>query len=88
MSDTTKDALSENIIALIKKHADLKGSSISSDTELDTLGIHSLELTEIIMDIEEEYDIEIDLSTVDAWETMKTVGDIVEAVQGLIAGKA
>ena len=53
-----------------------------------SLGIHSLELTEIIFDLEEAYGIEIEMNTVEAWSNLKNVGDIVEAVRGLIAKKA
>ena len=49
------------------------------DTELDELGIHSLELTEIVFDLEEAYGIEIEMNTVEAWSKLKNVGDIVEA---------
>jgi nodulation protein F len=55
---------------------------------LTSLGIHSLELTEIIFDLEEEYGIEIEMNTVDAWSNLKNVGDMVEAVRALIAKKA
>ena len=54
-------------------------------TELGDLGIHSLELTEIVFDLEKAYGVEIEMNTVDAWN--KNVGDIVEATRGLIAAK-
>ena len=57
-------------------------------TELGELGIHSLELTEIVFDIEEAYGVEIEMNTVDAWSSLKNVGDMVEAVRALIATKA
>ena len=66
----------------------LTANEITVDTELDDLGIHSLELTEIIFDLEEAYGIEIEMNTVEAWSKLKNVGDMVEAVRGLIADKA
>lgn len=51
---------------------------ITSDTTLDSLGVNSLELVEIIMTIEEEYDIAIDIDTVSAADSIKTVGDLLE----------
>jgi hypothetical protein len=39
------------------------------------------------MDIEDQHDIEIDLNTAEAWESLKTVGDIVDMVKQLIAAK-
>ena len=41
-----------------------------------------------MFDLEEAYDIEIEMNTVEAWNKLKNVGDIVEATRGLIAAKA
>jgi nodulation protein F len=82
------DQLAETIITKIKTHASPDAGPITLDTELDELGIHSLELTEIIFDIEDEFDIQVDMNTSDAWDKLKNVGDLVEAVRGLVARKA
>ena len=81
------DQLSEDIIQKIKAHADSDGGEITLDTELNELGIHSLELTEIIFDLEEAYGIEIEMNTAEAWSKLTNVKDIVEAVRILIAKK-
>lgn len=81
------DELAQNIIGKIKAHAAPDTGDITLSTELTDLGIHSLELTEIIFDIEDEFGVEIDLNTADAWSTLSNVGDIVEAVRGLIEKK-
>lgn len=82
------DQLADDIIARIKAHADPEAGEITPQTELTALGIHSLELTEIIFDLEEDYGIEIEMNTADAWASLKNVGDMVEAVRGLIAKKS
>ena len=82
------DQLTTEIIEKIKAHADTGGEEITASTDLGTLGIHSLELTEIIFDLEEKSGIEIEMNTVDAWSNLKNVGDMVEAVRELIAKKA
>ncbi|MFU0505128.1 acyl carrier protein [Pseudaminobacter sp. NGMCC 1.201702] len=82
------DQLAQEIIDRIKPHAEPDGGEITTETELTSLGIHSLELTEIIFDIEEAYGIEIEMNTVEAWSNLKNVGDMVEAVRALIAKKA
>jgi nodulation protein F len=82
------DKLAEDIISKIKAHSDPEIGEIGLDTELTSLGIHSLELTEIIFDLEEAYEIEIEMNTVDAWSNLKTVHDMVEAVRALINKKA
>jgi nodulation protein F len=81
------DQLATEIIDKIKAHAE-PGKQIDLQTELDELGIHSLELTEIVFDLEESYGIEIDLNTVEAWSSLKTVGNIVDSTRALIAAKA
>ena len=81
------DQLAEDVIQKIKAHADPEVGEITVDTELNELGIHSLELTEIIFDLEEAYGIEIEMNTAEAWSKLTNVGDIIEAVRGLIAKK-
>jgi len=82
------DQLTDDIIAKVKAHADPSVGEITRETELGALGIHSLELTEIIFDLEEAYGIEIEMNTVDAWNNLKNVGDMVDAVRVLIDKKA
>lgn len=80
------DQLATEIIDKIKAHADTS-NEITLDTPLTELGIHSLELTEIVFDLEEAYGIEIEMNTVEAWDKLKNVGDIVEATRALIVAK-
>lgn len=82
------DALAETILAKIRAHAEEDPSTITLATPLADLGIHSLELTEIIFDLEEEYDIEIEMNTASAWENLNSVQDIVEAVRKLVGAKS
>lgn len=82
------DQLATDIIAKIKAHAEEGGEEITLGTELTALGIHSLELTEIIFDLEERHGIEIEMNTVEAWNNLKTIGDIVTAVRLLIDKKS
>ena len=81
------DQLAADIIDKIKAHAEPGGEDITLQTELSALGIHSLELTEIVFDLEEAFGIEIEMNTVEAWNNLKNVGDIVTAVRGLIEAK-
>lgn len=82
------DQLATEIIDKIKEHAEPGEHEITTGTELTSLGIHSLELTEIIFDLEDQYGIEIEMNTVDAWANLKNVGDMVKAVRALIAQKS
>ena len=82
------DRLASIIIDKVKAHAAPDVGEISAATELTELGIHSLELTEIVFELEDEFGIEIEMSTSDAWANLSNVGDIVTAVRELIEKKA
>lgn len=58
------DPLAAETMELIKAHAGPDAGKITTATELDTLGIHSLELTEIIFDLEERHAIEIETTAI------------------------
>lgn len=83
MSDTVE----ASTIALIATAGEVEPGEISRETELSELEIDSLALTEIVMEIEDEHDIEIDLNTAEAWETLKTVGDLIDMVKKIIAAQ-
>ena len=69
----------EKIKAIIAEVLNIDADSITEDTTfLDDLGADSLDIFQIIMGIEEEYDIELDNESV---EQIQTVGDAVEAIR-------
>lgn len=81
-----KDILASTI-ELIAEKAELNPSDLSEKTELGDLNIKSLELTEIVFDLEDKFDVEIELSTVSAWEKFVTISDVVDAVTELASDK-
>ena len=69
----------EKIIASIAEVLYIDADSITADTTfVDDLGADSLDIFQIIMGIEEEYDIELENEAV---EQIQTVGDAVEALR-------
>ena len=69
----------EKIKAIIAEVLNIDAESITEDTTfVDDLGADSLDIFQIIMGIEEEYDIELDNESV---EQIQTVGDAVEAIR-------
>lgn len=69
----------EKIKAIIAEVLNIDADSITEDTTfVDDLGADSLDIFQIIMGIEEEYDIELDNEYV---EQIQTVGDAVEAIR-------
>ena len=69
----------EKIKAIIAEVLNIDADSITEDTTfVDDLGADSLDIFQIIMGIEEEYDIELDNESV---EQIQTVGDAVDAIR-------
>ena len=69
----------EKIKAIIAEVLNIDADSITEDTTfVDDLGADSLDIFQIIMGIEEEYDIELDNESV---EQIQTVGDAVKAIR-------
>ena len=69
----------EKIKAIIAEVLNIDADSITEDTTfVDDLGADSLDIFQIIMGIEEEYDIELDNESV---EQIQTVGDAVVAIR-------
>ena len=63
-------------------------TALKPEDKLDDLGIASLDVVEIIFDIEERFDIEVpyNANQTDGAD-FKTVGDVVTAVEELVAAK-
>lgn len=71
----------EKIKAIIAEVLNIDVDTITADTTfVDDLGADSLDIFQIIMGIEEEYDIELDNEAV---EQIQTVGDAAEAIRGI-----
>ena len=73
---------------VIAGHLQVEAATLNRDTALDELGVNSLQLTEIVMDLEDMFDISIDQNAAEAWASLKTVGDVVDAVQVMTTAKA
>lgn len=76
------------ITQLIAEKTETPIEQITMDTALEDIEIESLDLIEIIMEVEEIYDIEIDMNAVEAWDKMNNVGDLVRTVNEFLEEKA
>jgi acyl carrier protein len=79
MGETITDVLRR----VIAKQAHLDPSVITPESVLSDLGVTSLDLVEIIMTIEDEYDVTIPVDAVEAWNTYKTVANLIELGRSL-----
>ena len=68
----------EKIIEMLAEATDTDASAITMDTKFSDLGVDSLDMTEMAMDLEDEFDIEFTPSP-----EITTVGKLVEAVEKL-----
>lgn len=78
-------SVQQTTIRIIAEKAELDPAELKPETPLGQLDIQSLELAEIIFDLEDEFDIEIELDTATAWEQLKTVSDVAETVAKLVS---
>ena len=81
------NGIAKQTLEIIASHSSVETSEISRNTELDDIGIKSLKLTEIILDLEDLFGIDVDLNTVEAWDSLRTVGDVVDAMELLVAAR-
>ena len=68
--DTVKEVLEENL--------DINPESVNDDSTFDSLGIDSLDMVELICDLEEKCDVDFGEP-----EGLKTVGELVEYIDSL-----
>jgi acyl carrier protein len=66
----------EKICEIIAEKMDIDSGDISMDSSFESLKIDSLDMVEIVMDIEEEFDISIEEA-----ENLKTVADLVNFIE-------
>ena len=69
----------EKIKEIIAEQFDVEADSITMDTTVaDDLGADSLDIVEVLMSIEDEFDVEI---PDEAIENIKSVGDLVNYIE-------
>jgi len=81
--------VASDVMAIIAKK--LRGDGrdpIQLTDRLEELGLESLDAVELIFELEEKFDIEIPYNANDPRPEFDTVGDVVKAVEGLVAAKA
>lgn len=66
----------EKIKEVLADHLDTDTSAITAETSFEELGIDSLETVEILMELEDEFDIELS-----AGEVGKTVGSLIAHIE-------
>ncbi len=66
----------EKICGIIAEKINCDASTLSEDTKFADLGIDSLDVTELVMNIEDEFGIELEVDS-----SLQSVGDLVKLVE-------
>lgn len=69
----------EKVKTILANYKEIDESTIELDTTMESLGIDSLDTVELVMNLEDEFDVEIEVD-----EDIKTVGDLVKIIEGLL----
>ena len=67
----------EKLVNYAAKQLELDASEITPDSTFESLGIDSLDIVEMIMDLESELDIELDLED----QKIATFGELAEFIE-------
>ncbi len=71
----------EKITALLAERLECEAAEIKMETEFSTLGIDSLDVMELLMNLEEEFDTEIEMGE----NKVNTVSDLVKLIEAKLA---
>lgn len=75
-------SLEQRVVALLSRSAMIPEEAVALDSELESLGMGSLEQIECIMAIEEELEVELPIADL---RKLRTVSDVVQAVRDAAA---
>jgi acyl carrier protein len=73
--------LEEKLIEIVKKQLTIKNISINLDSKFKDINADSLDIVEIALKVEDEFNIEI---PEDSAENIETIRDVVEIVKQLV----
>jgi acyl carrier protein len=77
MSDTY-----EKILVILEDYFQFNKKDITPESTFDDIGFDSLDIVEMAMDVEDEFDIRV---TEEQFESCKTIGDVVTLVDKILS---
>ncbi|MFN8924751.1 MAG: acyl carrier protein [Rhodospirillales bacterium] len=75
--------IEDRIYALVAKETRRDRATLSPEMTIEDLGVTSLEMVEVLMQLEDDLKIEIPLDATEAARTLRTLGDLVARVREL-----
>jgi acyl carrier protein len=85
--NTVMASAAEDIVEMITGRIRPTSGALELSEPLDKLGLDSMQVVELIFDIEEKFDINLPVNANMDIQS-KTVGDLIQAVDQLVAAKA
>lgn len=84
MSEVKVNEIAEMIIGVVCRELDRDREEVTLESDLADMGADSLNLTDIVLEIEDAYGFEV---PEDDMQKMKTVGDMVRFTEAHVAAK-
>jgi acyl carrier protein len=78
----------EQLQRILRESFDIKSQDLARDTRLDALGIDSLKTIEILFQVEDAFGIRVPSVQEQPMQSLQTVGEVVDLIDGLLAQKA
>jgi acyl carrier protein len=69
----------EKVVKMLAETVECNPSELGMNTVFEELGMDSLDITELVMNLENEFSVEIEVN-----ESIKTVADLVVTIEGLL----
>ena len=70
----------EKVKAIVAEGLGVKAEDLTETTTFESLGADSLDLMDMVMSFEDEFEVEIDTEAIGE---LKTIGDVVKYIEGL-----
>jgi acyl carrier protein len=81
------DDITANVIGIIAKRLPVNAQKLEMTDRLEELGINSLNVVEMIFDLEEYFGIQISFDSKDPRPEFETVSDVVDATRSYVDRK-
>lgn len=69
----------EKVAKVLAEYRDMEASEITMETSFEALALDSLDMVDLVMMLEDEFEIEIEIK-----EKLETVGDLVKLIDSLL----
>jgi len=87
MTPDRVDTLVSDVIAMLAEFKKVEEPQWGPETTLSDVGMDSFDFIEFIFLLEDRYDVEIQYNANETFETVPTIGSLVDRLRGLIGAR-